>query len=188
MLKILPFFSLGLTIYLFLIRPRLSTSSSSATDQRRNSMVIPLLNGETGSHRSGCCGSGGKKKNHPGQINLIVDPFLFGRMSGGATDSRSTDVRRDDKERRKRGRKRKARETTESDSDASTSSTSSTNSSDAWSVNAPTSSGPRRGGYNTRKGVLSAVHLEEKWRLARKSLKIVAIFDVKLMMLVIIRH
>lgn len=175
-LYVLPILSFLLTSYLFLIRPyclhkNLPTSPHSP---QGNNFVIPLIGGNQQQQQLGgpggdwCCCGGGRKKNSEaakgGQtVNLLVDPSLFAQF------------RQQQKSQRPKKPKRRRKPTPEKDGNDSSSSSSTTStssdSSDAWS----TTSDPT---HNPRKGILSAIALEGRWKAARSWMKKLAWIDL----------
>lgn len=172
-LYLLPFLSLILTLYLFIFRPCTHRNPPTTSP---NQFVVPLLQGSHPSalSSSGCCCLGSDRKKgkmraqqqHATTVNLVVDPSMFPHLMNGPTPRSSTDKRR----RKKRRSRRVDKEEDPSDS----SSSSSSDSSDAWSFHE--SSNPRDP-HQQRKGILSAVHLEGRWRDARAWVRKIACWD-----------
>lgn len=209
LLYVLPFVSLSFTLYLFIFRPcstRSRLRSAKADSARPQSMIIPLLQGGSKYEEgAGCCCFASKRKpasnygngrSFAGQqapINLVIDPTLFASMNSRREPMLTDYDGRAAREKRKRRKKRKERLQREEgeardpstrlpsidddDSDFSGSSTSS----DAWSDSRhPTS---RRWDVGHRKGILSAVHLTQAWKLARHNLRLVMAIDTLLLLL-----
>ncbi|ORY88980.1 hypothetical protein BCR35DRAFT_300737 [Leucosporidium creatinivorum] len=200
LLYLLPFLSLALTLYLFAIRPCLQSRRAAATGTTPpNQFAVPLVQGGPGHPGSGggcCCfgtrkdprrlrGPGGKHAYQPGTtVNLLVDPSNFPTLFQ-QQPTPLTESAREKEKRRKQRRRRRRRKLLEKEggadghgddgeegliSSSSSSSSSDTDSSDAWSAG----EGPRS---NQRKGILSAVALEGRWKEARGWLKKVAWWD-----------
>lgn len=191
LLYVLPFLSLSLTLYLFVFRPCSTRSrlSKSMAHQSNKAMVIPLLQGgDEYEEGVGCCcfgrtgssaqSNGNNNKQHA-SINLIVNPSMFSGQSGSLTeyDNRASKKRRQRRKQRERTNRRRSTQE-ESDSDSSSASSAS---SDAWSINAPDSRSARAG--DRRRGILSTVHRQAEWKLARATLKLVLATDLLLCLL-----
>lgn len=133
--------------------------------------------------RRGPRGSGGKYAQGGPTVNLVVDPShfpaLFQRQVAPVPETTREREKRKKEQRRRRRRKlllekqdgeRDGGEDGLISSASSSSSSNSDDSSDAWSA----TEGPRS---NQRKGILSAVALEGRWREARSWLKKVTWWD-----------
>lgn len=199
-LYVLPFLSLLLTVYLFVLRPCLfARRARKAVDTGPGSHArVPgtfsLLQAQQQQvQSSGWCSCLGQGRNRvprhggsaqgyqPTSINLIVDPSLFPHLSSSARDrddrERETASRRRRRKEKRQRRKKAARQRERerlgavAGSDVDTDLLSSSPSSEAsWSTDSD-EPGPNATNPQSFSSILSHVALETRWLAARKSVK-----------------
>ncbi|KAL8284127.1 hypothetical protein RQP46_004876 [Phenoliferia psychrophenolica] len=189
-LYLLPFLSLALTIYLFLIRPCvLRKASRSATPAH---LVVPMNGGQRlgGGGGGCCCFGGGRKKGSQNPycqptVNLVLDPSMFPHLFGGAHSTTPlTTSTAEAKAKRKRRRRRRAKLAAEKqaargkdgkgdDDDEDLLSSGQESSSDTDSDSDDDPAHPHLGGHH---GHHSAKE-QQRWDAARKTVKVFAWWD-----------
>ncbi|BGP26573.1 hypothetical protein JCM10295v2_005526 [Rhodotorula toruloides] len=186
-LYLLPFLSLFLTTYLFVIRPALyKRRSSQHVPQPQNAQVTPLLQQQPETS-GGCCGCFGSSRRRAErgqyqspQINLIVDPTLVAAIQSQTLEAGRRARRKERDKRHKKRRRRRSRPDEQHIADSSSSSNSDivrsdfslSDSDDAWTSH-PSFSSPS----NPRSSLLSHVLLEVEWHQARSWAQKVAVGD-----------
>ncbi|GAA6046159.1 hypothetical protein NBRC10513_002154 [Rhodotorula toruloides] len=182
-LYLLPFLSLFLTTYLFLIRPLLYKRRSQQPPQPQNNLITPLLQQPQPQTSGGWCDCFGSSRRrvprgqyHPPQINLIVDPRLMAAMQRETMDEGGR-ARQDGREKRRRRRRRPRSPSHERDASESSSSLGSEDDKSDSDEDDPWTAHPSSSRTNPRKSLLSHVLLDTTWRAARSWAKKVAVAD-----------